>query len=163
MKADHLAVEPNKFEPEIGHPGFDRDAAAAVSRQDFRAIIFRLPLESLEAGHGDYARSFSQFLGRGQRMLEFAAAREKNQLKLRRLALRDIAAARHAFAAKRGVDLIQHWNCLSRQGEQRGSVDALRRGCERSRSFFRISRADHVELRNHAEAADRLDRFVSWS
>ena len=93
-------------------------------------------------------------------MLQFAAARKNDEIEFPAFALRDVTAARHAFAPRLHIDLVQHRHGLPGEREQGRAVDALRRGDERSGGFFRISRANDIELRHDAQAAHGLDRLV---
>ncbi len=93
-------------------------------------------------------------------MLQFAPARKNDQIEFARFALRDITTARHAFATRLHIDLIQHRHSLPGEREQGRAVDPLRRGDKRSGRFFGISRANDIELRDHPQAAHRFDRLM---
>ena len=57
-------------------------------------------------------------------------------------------------------NLVEHRHLLARERQQRRAVAPLQRRGERAGGFLGIAGADHVEIRNHPQRRDRLDRLV---
>ena len=69
VQTDHFPIEADVLIPDVGHPGFDRDAFATFVRQDLFPIFSRFAIETFRAWHGNYACPSAKFFRRGQRML----------------------------------------------------------------------------------------------
>ena len=84
MQSDDFSVEADVLIPNLGHAGLDRNASATFVRQNFFAIFFRLAIEPFEAGHRNDAHAVAQFLRRRERVLQFAPARQNNEIEFSR-------------------------------------------------------------------------------
>ena len=93
-------------------------------------------------------------------MLQFAAAREDDQIEVAAFPFRDVTATQHSFATQFWINVVQYWNGLTREREQSRSIGPLHRRCKCACGFFRVSRPNHVDVRNQANGADGLDRFM---
>ena len=84
VQSDDFSVETNIFVPNLGDASFDRDAFAAFVRQHFFAVFLWLAVGKplLKQGMETTRTPAPSFFRCGERMLQFAAAGEDNQVEL---------------------------------------------------------------------------------
>src|SRR4051812_9284861 len=99
MQADDFAVEAHVAKPGVRHAGFNRNAPSALVGQNFLSIGLGLPLETLEARHGNDAHAVAELFRRRKRVLRFASTGKDDHVELSAFTFRDVTAAHHTFTA----------------------------------------------------------------
>src|SRR5207248_7895336 len=113
MQPDYFSVEADVLIPDLRHTRLNRDTLATFRRQNFLAIFFRFAIEPFHAWHRDDTRTRAQFFRGGERVLQFASARQNDQVERRAFLFRDVTTARHSFATQLDIDIIQERNDLA--------------------------------------------------
>ena len=120
----------------------------------------RLTVEAFEAREADDADAGVAF-GGFDGPLDFGAGGEDDSGEGCGFLHEDVAALERALAAGGGAGEAEEREILTAEREQRGAVSAAEGRGEGGSGFFGVGRADDVEVRNDAEAADGFDGLVS--
>ena len=147
-KVDDFSIESDILVPNLGHAGFDRDPFAAFVRQHVFTVFLRLAIESFKTRHGNDANAVAELFCRSKRVLQFAPTRKDDQIKFSALFFSDVTAAQRSVATQLWINLVQHWNGLTGEREQRRPIDFLHRRDKCACGLFGIGRANHVNIRN---------------
>mmetsp|Transcript_14469 Transcript_14469/g.42539 ORF Transcript_14469/g.42539 Transcript_14469/m.42539 type:complete len:487 (+) Transcript_14469:758-2218(+) len=123
-------------------------------------VLGALPLERLDARHGDDAPALAELLGRVDRQLQLGADTDQDALQLALLLLGDVAALERAGALLLRRARVDHGEVLAREDERGGPVGAGDRRSVRGGSLLGVARAHHVQVGHRAQAGDHLDRLV---
>src|SRR6266496_3837362 len=106
VPCDDFPIEADVLVPNIRHAGFDGDTFTAAVRQNFFAVFCRLAVEPFEARHRNTAHAVAELLRGCQRVLQFASAREDDQIKFSALSLCDVTATQHSFAPQIWINVV---------------------------------------------------------
>src|SRR5436309_14980267 len=106
MQPDDFPIEADVLVPNIRYAGFDRDTVTTFIRQNFPAVFCRLAVEPLEARHRNNAYAVAELFRGCQRVLQFASAREDDQIKFSALFLCDVTATQHSFAPQFWINIV---------------------------------------------------------
>src|SRR5437764_8971426 len=99
MQPDYFSIEADILIPNLWHTRLDRDTFATFFRQNFFAIFFRFAIESFHAWHRNDTRSRTQFFRGSERVLQFASARQDDQIQRGALLFRDVTTAPYSFSS----------------------------------------------------------------
>ena len=155
---------PARLEPADRRPGLDGEAGAHGGWQHLVAVVLRLGLEQLDAGHRDDAHLDAirgERLGGVQRSRQLGACGDQDQLG--RLALGRVP--QHVAAALQQLrcsDLVavERGDVLAGQKQGDGAVLTLQRGLPGGGGLVGVAGADHPQVGDRAQRGVVLDGLV---
>ncbi|CAH0365717.1 unnamed protein product, partial [Pelagomonas calceolata] len=156
VDADDLAVEADVLVPHGGHAGLHGDALAARVGEDLGLVGVGLAVEALHARHGHDADAAADLLRRGHGVLQLGTRRDDDAFQVAGLLDGDVAALERVLAAGR-ARLVE---VLAREDEGGRAVRADGGADVRAGRLLVVRGPEDVEVREGAEAGDRLDGLV---
>lgn len=123
-------------------------------------VVGALAVEAFHGGHGDDTDT-RLASGGLDGVLKLGACRDDDGFEGSFFFLGDVSASASAFAAGGDVELLLGHDLLARKDEGGRSVGAEEGRGPSAGDFLGVSGANDVEVWNHAQATDGLDRLVS--
>src|SRR6266567_947427 len=160
MQTDDFSIQTDVLIPNLRNARFDSNAATARFRENLFTIFFRFASESLEARHRNNTHAIAQFFCGRECVLQLAPARHDDEIEFPFFFFGNVTAAQYSFTTQVRINVIQNWNDLTRKRNEARAIGTLNGGDKCTSGFFRIGRANYIQMPNQTKTAYRLHRLM---
>mmetsp|Transcript_15862 Transcript_15862/g.53056 ORF Transcript_15862/g.53056 Transcript_15862/m.53056 type:complete len:449 (+) Transcript_15862:44-1390(+) len=160
LDTNNLSVQSNILVPHGTDTGLHSNPLQAGRRKDRVPVLLALLVEEVHRWHGNNADAISELLGSSHSVLNLGSRSHDDHLEGPGLLLGDVSSLQHTLTPGLNRNLVESLDVLTSEDDGSGTILALLRMDVGSDGLLGVSRADDVQVGEHAERRNSLDRLM---